>query len=102
MPWPGKVPTPGEVSRAHHAVRWLDELPECRCQVLEVLCQPLRRVSYTYNLTGVLNANVLALCAACVVVTYVRSHTRDMSGVSGFVRHASATSANYSLKLECV
>jgi magnesium chelatase family protein len=29
------------VSRAYHGVLWLDELPECRRHVLEVLRQPL-------------------------------------------------------------
>ena len=32
----GQVPMPGEVSLAHHGVRWLDELPECRRYVLDV------------------------------------------------------------------
>jgi Magnesium chelatase, subunit ChlI len=37
----GHVPRPGDVLLAHHGVRFLDELPEFRRYLLEVLRQPL-------------------------------------------------------------
>jgi magnesium chelatase family protein len=51
----GQVPRPGDVSLAHHGMLLLDELPEFRRHVLEVLRQPLEE-------------GVVTIARACVVV----------------------------------
>jgi magnesium chelatase family protein len=62
----GSNPRPGEVSLAHNGVLFLDELPEFRKNVLEVLRQPLeeKRITIARAMTSVTFPANLMLVAA--------------------------------------
>jgi magnesium chelatase family protein len=62
----GTTPKPGEVSLAHNGVLFLDELPEFKKNVLEVLRQPLEdgRVTISRSLVSLTYPSRLMLVAA--------------------------------------
>ncbi|RJP78983.1 MAG: ATP-binding protein [Desulfobacteraceae bacterium] len=62
----GHTPKPGEVSLAHNGVLFLDELPEFKKHVLEVLRQPLedRQVTISRSLTTITYPSSFVLIAA--------------------------------------
>ncbi|HOJ38383.1 MAG TPA: YifB family Mg chelatase-like AAA ATPase [Ignavibacteriales bacterium] len=62
----GSYPKPGEVSLAHHGVLFLDELPEFKKNVLEVMRQPLEDLKVTISrtkMTLVFPANFMLVAA---------------------------------------
>src|SRR5690606_21169582 len=63
----GSIPQPGEISLAHNGVLFLDELPEFKRRVLEVMRQPIeeRQVTISRARTSVHFPASFMLIAAC-------------------------------------
>jgi len=86
----GGLPRPGEVSLAHNGVLFLDELPEFRKNVLEVLRQPLEEKRITIaraasSLTFPANVMLIAAmnpCGCVALLSVLRRKTVSRRGRS--------------------
>jgi magnesium chelatase family protein len=86
----GPVPMSGDVSLAHHGVRFLDELPECRRHVLEVLRQSLEEGIVTIArvpLTMILPASLILVEPSGILQSYNNSEPIQFHKFARMAKH---------------
>lgn len=93
----GTVPRPGELSLAHHGVLFLDELPEFKRDVLEVMRQPLEDGKVTISrvhatLTYPCNMMLVASMNPCKCGYYGDAHRRCTCNPADINRYRSRIS----------
>jgi len=86
----GSIPQPGEISLAHNGVLFLDELPEFKRSVLEVMRQPMEERRVTISRAKVIlefpcNFALIAACNPCACGFY-NHPTRECTCAPGAVQ----------------